>query len=50
MKDGAMTIVDGSAGDVIIEPDEATLKEYEQKRDAFLQHQKICSCLKGQRL
>lgn len=47
LKDGAMTIVDGSAGDVIIEPDEATLKEYEQKRDAFLQHQKDLQLLKG---
>lgn len=47
LRDGVLTIVDGGAGDVIVEPDEATLKTYEEKRGAFLQHQKDLQQLKG---
>ena len=47
LKDGVTTIVDGTSGDVIVEPDENTLKEYKEKRNAFLQHQKDLQLLKG---
>ena len=47
LRDGAMAIVDGGTGDVILEPDAATLKAYEEKRGAYLQHVKDLRQLKG---
>ena len=35
VKDGDFIIVDGVEGNVILHPDEATVKEYEAKRDAY---------------
>ncbi len=35
VKDGDFIIVDGLEGNVILNPDEATVKEYEAKRDAY---------------
>ena len=35
VKDGDFIIVDGVEGNVILNPDEATVKEYEAKRDAY---------------
>lgn len=47
LQNGVVTIVDGSEGTIVIDPDEATLKVYEQKREQFLQHQQELQQLKG---
>lgn len=47
LQNGVVTIVDGSEGMIVIDPDEATLKVYEQKREQFLQHQQELQRLKG---
>ncbi len=47
LQNGVVTIVDGSEGTIVIDPDEATLKAYEQKREQFLQHQQKLQQLKG---
>ena len=36
VKNGDLLIVDGNTGDVIVNPDEATVKEYENKKEAYL--------------
>ena len=36
VKNGDLLIVDGNTGDVIVNPDEATVKEYEAKKEAYL--------------
>ncbi|CDM69549.1 Phosphoenolpyruvate-protein phosphotransferase [Clostridium bornimense] len=36
VKNGDLLIVDGNTGDVIINPDETVVKEYEAKKEAFL--------------
>lgn len=47
LQNGVVTIVDGSEGTIVIDPDEATLKAYEQKRQQFLQRQQELQQLKG---
>jgi len=44
-KSGDMIIVDAKQGDVVINPDEATLKEYTDKRDAFIAEKKALQVL-----
>lgn len=47
LQNGVVAIVDGSEGTIVIDPDEATLRAYEQKREQFLQHQQELQQLKG---
>lgn len=47
--DGLMGIVDGKAGKLIVEPDEATLKEYEEKLEQQKKEQELLAALKGKK-
>ena len=40
VKDGDMAVLDGTEGTVLINPDDAVLAEYQNKRDAFLKEKK----------
>lgn len=42
-----VVIVDGSNGDIILEPDEATLQKYRAERDIFLEKKKMLKTLIG---
>lgn len=45
--DGLMGIVDGKEGKLIIEPDEETLKSYQEKLEAQRKEQELLNALKG---
>ena len=45
--DGLMGIVDGKEGKLIVEPDEETLKEYQEKLEAQKKEQELLNSLKG---
>lgn len=45
--DGKMAIVDGFEGKILVEPDEALLREYEEKREKELEKRKLLQELKG---
>ena len=45
--DGLMGIVDGKAGELIVEPDEGTLKLYREKLEAQKKEQELLNSLKG---
>lgn len=45
--DGKMAIVDGFEGKILVEPDEALLGEYEEKREKELEKRKLLQELKG---
>jgi phosphoenolpyruvate-protein phosphotransferase len=47
LTNGATIIVDGAAGDVILEPDEQTLEEYRKKQQEFENYQHELNLLKG---
>lgn len=47
LTEGANTIVDGFNGVIITEPDEATLAEYQQKRQEFISYKERLKRLKG---
>ncbi len=40
LSDGALVIVDGSSGEVLVDPVEKVLQEYRVKRDDFLRHRR----------
>lgn len=47
LTDGVSIIVDGAAGDIILEPDEQTLTEYQKKQKDFENYQHELKLLKG---
>jgi phosphoenolpyruvate-protein phosphotransferase (PTS system enzyme I) len=47
MADGALTIVDGEAGEVLIEPDDETLEKFKKKQIEFYRQQQSLKLLKG---
>ncbi len=47
LKAGIRVIVDGGTGDILLEPDEATLTQYRRKKEAFEQHRQELQQLKG---
>lgn len=47
LTDGISIIVDGAAGDVILEPDEQTLAQYREKQQEFASYQHELALLKG---
>jgi len=47
LADGASVIVDGEAGDIFIEPDDQTLREYQIKQSEFMRQQQELKLLKG---
>ncbi len=50
VKDGELIIVDGIKGEVIIEPDEETLKEYKHKKEVFIAEKKELKALVNKRI
>ena len=49
VNDGDIVILDGSEGVVIVNPDEATIKEYVEKRDAFIAYREELKKLKDEK-
>ncbi len=47
LTDGILIIVDGAAGEILIEPDDKTLHEYQIKQNEFEQYQQELKLLKG---
>ena len=47
LKAGIRVIVDGETGDILLEPDEATLTQYRRKKEEFEQHRQELQQLKG---
>ena len=45
--DGAYAVVDGAAGKLYVEPDEATMADLQQKQRAFLEQKELLETLKG---
>jgi phosphoenolpyruvate-protein phosphotransferase (PTS system enzyme I) len=45
--DGALTIVDGLTGEVILDPDAGTIEEFRKKQTEFEKHQQDLKLLKG---
>ena len=47
-RNGAQVVIDGTTGDVILEPDAETAAAMQKKREAFLAHRALLEQLKGQ--
>lgn len=47
LQDGMQVIVDGGAGEVILEPDDAALAEYRQKKEKYEQYRRELQQVKG---
>lgn len=47
LEDGAVAIVDGGAGEILVDPDEQTLREYREKQEEFRRLQEELQQLKG---
>lgn len=45
--DGKQAVVDGDEGVVIVDPDETTLREYQEKQRRYSEHQRLLQELKG---
>ncbi|MFT8592021.1 MAG: phosphoenolpyruvate--protein phosphotransferase [Bifidobacterium sp.] len=47
--DGRMMLVDGSTGEVVIDPDQKTMEEFKARREEYLDHVRMLNALKGKK-